>query len=126
MSISKQLNLPPSPLQSDSLAFAPSETPRKSLTEWDEIPAKALGRSGISNKAAALAMGKSESWVSRALRGLEKLGWNDIGTIADPLFYQALCDLIADFYDVAVRDNAQARSDAEIGRRVREVMGLLK
>lgn len=126
MKASLQLNLPPAPLQSDSRSFGPSETPRKSLKEWEEIPAKALGRSGISNKAAAIAMGKSESWLSRALRGIEKLGWSDIGAIEDPAFWHELLQLSAEFHDIAFGSNEQARKDAEVGRRVREVIGLLR
>jgi DNA-binding Lrp family transcriptional regulator len=96
------------------------------MKEWGEIPAKALGRSGVSNKAAALAMGKSESWLSRALRGLEKLGWSDIGAIEDPAFWGELMQLMAEFHGIAFGHNEQARKDSEVGRRVREILELVR
>lgn len=102
------------------------ETPRNSLKDWNDLPAKALGRSGISNQSAAIDMGKSESWLSRALRGLEKLGWSDIGAIEDPAFWQELITLVAEFRGVAFGGNEQQRRDAEVGRRIREVLELVK
>jgi hypothetical protein len=93
---------------------------------WLQLPARALGRAGISQKAAALAMGRNEGWLSKALRGLEKLGWSDLGAIDDPQFWQELIALMADFHDAALGNNDQARADAELGRRVREIAGLLR
>jgi hypothetical protein len=116
-----QQNLPPMELQTPSRADASAETPRKSLKDWNEIPARALGRAGLSQKAAAIAMDKSESWLSRALKGLEKLGWCDVGMIDDPAFWAELLQLMAEYHGVAFGGNEQARADADVGRRVREL-----
>lgn len=126
MSRTIQAPLPPMPLPNRSRTEAASETPRKSLKDWQELPARALGRAGVSNKAAALSMGKSESWLSRALRGLEKLGWSDIGQLDDPAFWAELLQLMAAFHDVSLGNNEQAQKDCELGRKVREVAGLLR
>lgn len=123
---SVQFNLPPAPLQSLSDADAGAESSRKSLTDWQDIPARALGRAGVSQKAAALAMGKSESWLSRALKGLEKLGWSDIGAIEDPQFWSELLHLVADFHEASFGDNPHARRDAEVGRRIREALEMCR
>jgi hypothetical protein len=123
---SVQLNLPPTQLQSLSSADAAHETPRKSLKEWGDLPAEALRRAAVTQQAAAIDMLKSESWVSRALRGLEKLGWSDIGAIEDPRFWQELIELVAEFRGVSFGGNERDRLDAAIGRRVREVQELLR
>lgn len=125
MKNSMQRALGPMELQSVTPGDAPSETSRKSLKDWNEIPARALGRAGLSQKAAAIAMDKSESWLSRALKGLEKLGWSDIGMIDDPAFWGELLQMMAEYHDVAFGANEQARADADVGRRVRELFAAI-
>jgi hypothetical protein len=97
MDTSKQLRTGPLLLQRVSGSFAheakPSETVRTNV-KWEDIPQLAIERARLEPKDVAGRMSKSRSWLSRALRGLEKLGWNDIGQVNDPEFYRWMVTLI--------------------------------
>jgi len=79
-------------------------------------------RSGISQKAAAIAMGKSESWVSRALRGTEKLGWSDLGALEDPAFWQEVIQLAVEFWNLGTTRAAHQEDVADLAQAVRELL----
>jgi len=121
-----QLNLPVAPLLKVSGSFAgeakPSEHPRKSFA-WADIPEIALKAARVDRKVAAGAMDKSQSWLSRALRGLEKLGWLDLGAIDSKEFWRELVDLILDYHDLPSPGmSAQDREDIIVGRAFREMV----
>jgi hypothetical protein len=101
-----------------------SETAR--LQEWRDIPVKALRRSGLTVKAAAYAMDKSYSWTLRAFKGLERLGWVDVGLIDDPKFWEEVLELMAEYHDVVFGPRTQAETDAEIVRRVRQILRVVR
>jgi hypothetical protein len=101
-----------------------SETAR--LQEWREIPVTALRRSGLTVKAAAYAMNKSYSWTLRAFKGLEKLGWVDVGLIDDPKFWDEVLELMAEYHTVVFGPRTEEETDAEIGRRVRQLLRVVR
>jgi hypothetical protein len=106
------------------LTQSESERVRALKDAWQAIPGRALQQSRISTKAAAIAMGKSESWVSRALRGIEKLGWRDVGAIDDPAFWDEVINLMVEYHEAAF--GAPEDADAEIGRRVRRLLRVVR
>lgn len=115
-----QLNLPVTPLQRVSEPFAteakPSETGRKKVS-WQQIPEDAMTRAGMRRQVVADAMGKSQSWLSRALRGFEKLGWIDLGGITDREFWAQMIDAICEFHCIEPRGlSAQDQEYMRIGK----------
>lgn len=91
-------------LQNVSGSFAreakPSETVR-TIVKWQEIPAVAFERARIRPKEIAGIFQKSASWVSRALRGLERLGWSDdLANVQDKQFWSEVVEMICAFHGI--------------------------
>lgn len=103
---------------------ASDQTHPKSLRDWQELPARALGRAGISHKHAAAEMGISPGQLSSQLSGREHLSlWRMKDLPAG--FWSELLPMLSEWYGLSFGDNAQARRDSVLGARVREVVALL-
>lgn len=93
-----------------------------SVGEWRALVARALGRCGVSQKAAAVDMGITPQALSKQLAGAEHLSFWRMHALP-PEFWRELVALICEFHDITVGQTVQERTDAEIGRLVREVVG---
>lgn len=130
MTTSRQLNLPVAPLQKVSGSFAekakPAETAR-TIVKWDDIPETAFDSARLQRKVVAAEMGKSKSWLSRALRGLEKLGWCDLAVINDKKFWTEVVVMILEYHGIEPPGaSAQDLEDMRIGRAYREAHQLVQ
>jgi hypothetical protein len=77
-------------------------TERHGVT-WSEIPESSFDAARLQRKVVADDMGKSNSWFCRALKGIEKLGWDDFVVIQDKRFWQEIVDKICLFHDLPPR-----------------------
>jgi hypothetical protein len=126
MSKSMQLNLPPVQLQKMTGGFAPEAKPDVTLRQsvkWNEIPETAFDCARLQRKSTAADLRKSHSWFCRALKGLEKLGWADLGVIDSKEFWAEMVDLILDFHGLSAPGlSAQDQEDMRVGRLMREIV----
>jgi hypothetical protein len=98
-----------------------SPTLPNSVGDWRLLVARALGRAGISQKAAAADLGLTPQALSRQLAGMEHLSFWRMYALS-PEFWRELVALICEFHDIAIGQTVQDRTDAEIGRLVREAV----
>jgi hypothetical protein len=78
-------------------AFAPEANPSvtaRQSVKWEEIPEIAFDRARLERKRVADEIGKSNSWFCRALKGVQKLGWIDLGAIKDKEFWREMVEMI--------------------------------
>jgi hypothetical protein len=91
------------PLQRVTEPFAteakPSVTPLQKV-KWEDIPQIAFDKSRLVAKVVAEDMGKSKSWLYRAFKGLEKLGWLDLEVIKDKEFWREVVELICQAHGI--------------------------
>jgi hypothetical protein len=82
-------------------SFAPEAKPNvtaRHSVKWEEIPEIAFDRARLERKRVADEIGKSNSWFCRALKGVEKFGWIDLGAIKDKEFWREMVELICEFH----------------------------
>jgi len=102
-----------------------SVTPRHSVT-WEEIPERAFDSARLERKATASDLGKSLSWFCRALKGVDKLGWSDLGVITDKTFWQEMVDMICLVHDLPPRGlTAQDEEFRRIGKAYCELQAMV-
>jgi hypothetical protein len=90
---------------------------------WLGLVGRALGRCGLSVKAAALTMEIDRPQLSRQLAGAphHHLSFRRMLRLG-PEFWQEIIPLIVEFHGLTLHDSPQERADAEIGRLVREAV----
>lgn len=100
----------------------PASTMVKSV-DWLGLVSRALGKSGITHKAAASDMEIDQGLLSAQLSGAsgKHLSWGRMGKLP-PEFWAELIVLIAEFHDITVGGTRQDAEDAAVGRLVREVV----
>lgn len=102
----------------------PDQSTPKSVRDWQELPARALGRAGISQKQAAADMGITAGQLSSQLSGREHLSlWRMKDLPA--AFWNELIPMLAEWHDLSFGSNEQARQDSVLGAKVRAVVALL-
>lgn len=123
-----QRNLPPMEVPSMDRSRTSMDQPRSSAVqdvdrsgEWNELPGRALGKSGISRKAAAIESSCDPSLLSARLAGKKHLPWTQLGAFGAE-FARELVLLIIDFYDLQIGMTEQDRRDCELGRTVRQAL----
>ena len=92
--------------------------------EWLGLVPLALGKAGISQKAAAVDMdGIDPGLLSAQLAGVpgKHLSWTRMGGLP-PAFWRELILLILDFHAITIGASQQDVDDAHIGRLVREAV----
>ena len=113
-----QQNLPPMEVQT---LDRPRSSAVQPMDRWSELPGIALGRAGISRKAAAVDMALDPSLLSAQLAGKKHLSWLRLGSLP-PAFWQELILLIIEFHGLTVGGTRQDQEDCAIGRLVREAV----
>jgi hypothetical protein len=88
-------------------------TVAKSLHDWRALIDRARARCGLSQKAMASEMGVGTAQLSDQLAGRDGCHLS---------FWQELLPLIADYHGLTLNGSPQERSDAEVGRLVREAV----
>lgn len=68
--------------------------------KWEEIPQIAFDRARLEAKVVSDDMGKSKSWLYRALKGLEKFGWLDLGAIKDKTFIREVAQMMLEHHGI--------------------------
>ena len=124
MSRTVQVGLGPMELNRVSASSAPDQTAPMSVRDWQDLPARALGRAGISQKLAAACMGITPGQLSSQLSGREHLSLWRMQELPKP-FWNELIPLLAEWHSLSFGSNELARQDAVLGAKVREVVGLL-
>lgn len=127
-----QLNLPPTEVASVDRAVTAvdrhaSTTVNDRDRDWLDLVARALGKAGISQKAAAIDMGIDPGLLSAQLSaGSGKhLSWLRLGRLP-AAFWTELIPMLAEWHALAFGTNEQAQQDALLGARVREVFQLAR
>jgi hypothetical protein len=98
-------------------------TVAKSLHDWRALIDRARARCGLSQKAMASEMGVGTAQLSDQLAGRDgcHLSFWRMHALP-PTFWQELLPLIADYHGLTLNGSPQERSDAEVGRLVREAV----
>lgn len=91
--------------------------------EWLGLVARALGKAGVSHKAAAADLAIDPGLFSAQLAGAEgkHLSFGRMRNLS-PAFWRELIVLIADFHGLPLGSTQQDVEDAAIGRLVREAV----
>jgi hypothetical protein len=82
--------VPDVPLKTLKVGLAKGETVLNSIESAGDTVQKALIRSGISQKEAALTMDINEGQLTRQLRGQEHLSWQRLFMLPDKFFLELL------------------------------------
>lgn len=92
--------------------------------DWLQLVSRALGKSGLSHKAAAAEMDIDRGLLSAQLTGVpgKHLSWSRMGALP-PEFWRELILLVLDFHDITIGTTQKDAEDAAIGRLVREAVG---
>jgi hypothetical protein len=92
--------------------------------EWRGLVPRALGKAGVSHKAAAVDMAIDPGLLSAQLSGVpgKHLSWLRMGSLP-PAFWRELIVLIAEFHDITIGTTPRDTADAAVGRLVREIVG---
>jgi hypothetical protein len=98
------------------------ETDHKSVSCWRALVCRALGRAGVSQKRAASDLGITEGQLSRQLSGAEHLSFWRMRSLP-PEFWQELLTLLCEYHEICIGQSIQERTDAEIGKLIREAVG---
>lgn len=90
---------------------------------WLALVPRAMGRAGLSHKALAADLDVDRAQLSRQLAGATNhhLSFRRMFRLPSA-FWQELLPLIVEFHGLTLHDSPQQRSDAEIGRLVREAV----
>lgn len=91
--------------------------------EWLGLVARALGKAGVSHKAAAADLEIDPGLFSAQLSGAEgkHLSFGRMRNLP-PAFWRELIVLVADFHEIPIGGTQQDTEDAAIGRLVREAV----
>jgi hypothetical protein len=108
------------PMELDRVGMTAPTHP-KSIGEWRGLVARALGRAGISQKAAAVDLEITPQALSKQLAGAEHLSFWRMHRLP-PEFWREVLALICEYHDITVGHSHQERADVEIGKLVREVV----
>ena len=128
MSPRVQLHLPPTEVMSVDRSPQARSTPVNDRDrDWLDLVSSALGRAGISQKAAAIDMGIDPGLLSAQLTpGSGKhLSWLRLGKLSSA-FWNELIPMLAEWHDLSFGSNEQARQDAVLGAKARELCHLLR
>lgn len=104
--------VPDVPLKTLKAGLLRGETALNSIENAGDMVQRALIRSGISQKEAALTMDINEGQLTRQLRGQEHLSWQRLFLLPDKFFLELLI-VIAE-----TRGIASVRTQIEFERRV--------
>lgn len=113
------------PMEVMAVDAAPSTTVNRvdRVREWIGLVPRALGKAGVSHKAAAAEMEIDPGLLSAQLGGAagKHLSFGRMGSLP-PEFWRELIVLIADFHNITIGGTQQDAEDAAIGRCVREAV----
>jgi hypothetical protein len=103
---------------------APSTTVKRNDRDWLGLVTRAFGRAGISHKVAAAEMEIDPGLLSAQLSGApgKHLSWLRMGKLP-PEFWQELLTLLCEYHEICIGQSIQERTDAEIGKLIREAVG---
>lgn len=106
------------PMELDRVG-TPTPTAPKSIGDWRGLVARALGRAGISQKAAAVDLGITPQALSKQLAGAEHLSLWRMHALP-PEFWREVIELMCEYHQICIGQTALERADMELGRAFRE------
>ncbi len=115
-----QLNLPPTNISRDE---RPAVDRVARERDWLSLVPRALGKAGVSHKAAASDLEIDQGLLSAQLSGApnKHFSWRRMHSLP-PAFWQELVLLIIDFYDLQIGMTEIDRRDCELGRTIRQAL----